>query len=64
VFCAGPLMKSLWRELPPGRQGAWAPDAAALAPEVVAAVRPGDLVMVKGSKASKAGLVLAALESL
>ncbi len=63
VFCAGPLMKSLWRELPASRQGAWAPDAAALAPEVVAAVRAGDLVMVKGSKASKASLVLAALES-
>ncbi len=63
VFCAGPLMKSLWRELPAARQGAWAPDAAALAPEVVAAVRAGDLVMVKGSKASKASLVLAALES-
>jgi UDP-N-acetylmuramoyl-tripeptide--D-alanyl-D-alanine ligase len=64
VFCAGPLMKSLWRALPPARQGAWAPDAATLAPEVVAAVRAGDLVMVKGSKASKASLVLAALESV
>jgi UDP-N-acetylmuramoyl-tripeptide--D-alanyl-D-alanine ligase len=63
VFCAGPLMKALWRALPPARRGAWAPDAATLAPEVVAAVRPGDLVMVKGSKASKASLVLAALES-
>ncbi len=63
VFCAGPLMKSLWRALPAARQGAWAPDAATLAPEVVAAVRAGDLVMVKGSKASKASLVLAALES-
>ena len=64
VFCAGPLMKSLWNELPAERQGAWAPDAAALAPEVVAAVRAGDVVMVKGSKASKAALVLAALESV
>ena len=63
VFCAGPLMQSLWRELPAGRRGAWAPDAATLAPEVVAAVRLGDVVMVKGSKASKASLVLAALES-
>ncbi len=63
VFCAGPLMKSLWRELAAARQGAWAPDAATLAPAVVAAVRAGDVVMIKGSKASKAGLVLAALES-
>ncbi len=63
VFCAGPLMKSLWSALPAARQGSWAPDAATLAPDVVAAVRAGDLVMVKGSKASKASLVLAALES-
>ncbi len=62
VFCAGPLMKSLWTELPAARQGAWAPDAEALAPQVTAAVKGGDVVMVKGSKASKASLVLAALE--
>ena len=62
VFCAGPLMRSLWCALPAARRGAWAADAASLASEVVAAVRPGDLVMVKGSKASKASLVLAALE--
>ena len=62
VFCAGPLMKSLWSELPAARRGAWAPDAEALAPQVTAVVRGGDVVMVKGSKASKASLVLAALE--
>ncbi len=64
VFCAGPLMKALYRALPEPMRGGWAPDAATLAPEVLTAVREGDVVMVKGSKASKASLVLQALEAL
>jgi UDP-N-acetylmuramoyl-tripeptide--D-alanyl-D-alanine ligase len=61
VFAAGPLMKSLWEALPPARRGAYAETAAALAPQVVAAVRAGDVVMVKGSNGSKASLVVRAL---
>lgn len=64
VFCAGPLMKSLWDALPPTRRGGYAPTAADLAPLVVRAVEPGDLVMVKGSNGSKAGAVAAALRAL
>jgi UDP-N-acetylmuramoyl-tripeptide--D-alanyl-D-alanine ligase len=64
VFCGGPLMKSLWDALPPTRRGGYAPDAADLAPLVVRAVEPGDLVMVKGSNGSKAGAVAAALRAL
>ena len=61
VFCAGPLMKDLYEALDPARRGAWAPDAEALIPTLSAAIAPGDLVMVKGSKASRAGAVAAAL---
>lgn len=61
VFCAGPLMKSLWDTLPPTRRGGYAETAAELAPQVVQAVEPGDVVMVKGSNGSKAGLVAQAL---
>jgi UDP-N-acetylmuramoyl-tripeptide--D-alanyl-D-alanine ligase len=64
VFCAGPLMKSLWDALPPTRRGAYADEAAALAPRVVTAAEPGDVVMVKGSNGSKAGLIAAALAAL
>jgi UDP-N-acetylmuramoyl-tripeptide--D-alanyl-D-alanine ligase len=64
VFCGGPLMKSLWDALPPTRRGGYAPDAADLAPLVVRAVEPGDLVMVKGSNGSRAGAVAAALRAL
>jgi len=61
VFLAGPLMKALWDSLPAARQGAYAPSAAELAPVLVEAVRPGDVVMVKGSNGSKASTLAAAL---
>jgi UDP-N-acetylmuramoyl-tripeptide--D-alanyl-D-alanine ligase len=64
VFAAGPLMKSLFDALPPTRRGAYAETAAELAPQVARAAEPGDLVMVKGSNGSKAGLVAQALLAL
>jgi UDP-N-acetylmuramoyl-tripeptide--D-alanyl-D-alanine ligase len=64
VFCAGPLMKSLWDALPPTRRGGYAVTAAELAPLVARAVEPGDLVMVKGSNGSSAGVVATALAAL
>jgi len=64
VYCAGPLMKFLWDALPPTRRGGYAETAAALAPQVVQAVRPGDVVMVKGSNGSKASTVAEALAGL
>jgi UDP-N-acetylmuramoyl-tripeptide--D-alanyl-D-alanine ligase len=64
VFCAGPLMKSLWDALPPTRRGGYARTAAELAPLVVRAAEPGDVVMVKGSNGSKAGAVAQALAAL
>ena len=64
VFCAGPLMKSLWDALPPTRRGGYAETAAELAPHVVQAAEPGDVVMVKGSNGSKASAVAAALGAL
>jgi UDP-N-acetylmuramoyl-tripeptide--D-alanyl-D-alanine ligase len=61
VFCAGPLMESLWQALPPNRRGGYANDAAALEPEVVSAVHAGDAVMVKGSAGSRMGPIVKAL---
>jgi UDP-N-acetylmuramoyl-tripeptide--D-alanyl-D-alanine ligase len=61
AFCAGPLMRSLWQALPPARRGGWAPSAAELAPCLTRAVGAGDVVMVKGSKASLASLLVSAL---
>jgi UDP-N-acetylmuramoyl-tripeptide--D-alanyl-D-alanine ligase len=64
VFCSGPLMKSLWDALPPTRRGGYAETAADLAPLVARAAEPGDVVMVKGSNGSKAGLIAQALARL
>ena len=64
VFCAGPLMKSLWDALPPTRRGGYAESAALLEPQLVGAIAPGDVVMVKGSKGSKAHALAAALAAL
>jgi UDP-N-acetylmuramoyl-tripeptide--D-alanyl-D-alanine ligase len=64
VYCAGPLMKSLWDALPSTRRGGYAENAAELAPQIARAIEPGDLVMVKGSNGSKAGAVTAALKAL
>ena len=61
VFCAGPLMKNLWEALPPSRRAGYAASAADLADEVVAAVAGGDVVMVKGSNGSRAGVIATAL---
>ena len=64
VFCAGPLMKFLWDALPSTRRGGYAETAADLAPQVVRAIEPGDVVMVKGSNGSKASAVASALAKL
>lgn len=61
VFTAGPLMRALHDALPAARRGGWAQDADALAPLVADALRPGDVVMIKGSNGSKASAVVRAL---
>jgi UDP-N-acetylmuramoyl-tripeptide--D-alanyl-D-alanine ligase len=61
VFCAGPLMRQLWERLPAERRGGYAETSAALESDVLAAVRGGDVVMVKGSLGSRMGPVVKAL---
>ena len=62
VFCCGPLMRSLWEALPSERAGGYAETSALLEPQVLAAIRPGDAVMVKGSLGSRMGIIVKALE--
>jgi UDP-N-acetylmuramoyl-tripeptide--D-alanyl-D-alanine ligase len=61
VFCSGPLMRALWEALPAAHQGSYAETAVALEPQVVAAVRDGDALMVKGSLGSRMGPIVKAL---
>ncbi len=64
VFTAGPLMSHLWEVLPGAMRGGHAADSATLAPLASAAVHPGDVVTVKGSAASRTGLIVRALLAL
>lgn len=64
VFTAGPLMAHLRDALPPHLRGGHAADSQALVAEVCAAVRAGDVVMVKGSAGSRMGRVVEALLTL
>jgi UDP-N-acetylmuramoyl-tripeptide--D-alanyl-D-alanine ligase len=62
VFCSGPLMHALWEALPSSRRGGYAETAAALESAVLAAIRDGDAVMVKGSLGSKMAPIVKAME--
>ncbi len=64
LYACGPLMRHLFDAVPAGHRAVHAPDAAALAPLVAAAVRPGDAVLVKGSLGSRMRLVVERLEGL
>jgi len=61
VFTAGRLMRHLHDALPPEMRGGHAENAEALAPIVAAAVRAGDVVLVKGSAGSRMGSVVSSL---
>jgi UDP-N-acetylmuramoyl-tripeptide--D-alanyl-D-alanine ligase len=62
VFAAGPLMKHLFEALPGHLQGAWRDRASDLSAVVVAAVQSGDMVIVKGSNASRMSAIVDALK--
>ena len=62
VYAAGQLMRHLWDALPDAMRGLYAGDAVGLVGPVLDAVRPGDIVMVKGSNASKVSAVARALK--
>jgi UDP-N-acetylmuramoyl-tripeptide--D-alanyl-D-alanine ligase len=62
VFCCGPLMRNLWDSLSAGKRGGYAESAAGLEAQVLAAVRAGDVLMVKGSNGSKTKAIVTALE--
>jgi UDP-N-acetylmuramoyl-tripeptide--D-alanyl-D-alanine ligase len=62
VFAAGPLMAHLVEGLPPERRGGYAASAAELEAAVLANVRAGDVVMVKGSKGILVSRIVKALK--
>ncbi|ACA14830.1 UDP-N-acetylmuramoylalanyl-D-glutamyl-2,6-diaminopimelate--D-alanyl-D-alanyl ligase [Methylobacterium sp. 4-46] len=63
VFVAGPLMAELFEALPAGTRGVAAASSADLLDAVVAEIRPGDAVMVKGSNSTRMGRIVEALKA-
>jgi UDP-N-acetylmuramoyl-tripeptide--D-alanyl-D-alanine ligase len=64
VHCVGPRMAALWEALPSHQRGKAVATADELGARVHALVRPGDVVLVKGSKASLVSRVVDLLRNL
>ncbi len=62
VYCCGPQMHNLWDALSTGKQGGYADSAANLETQVLAAIRAGDAIMIKGSFGSRMKIIVDALE--
>jgi UDP-N-acetylmuramoyl-tripeptide--D-alanyl-D-alanine ligase len=63
LFCAGPLMRGLFEASPQAMRGFAAERSADIKDSLIAAVRAGDVVMVKGSNGSAMGPIVAALRA-
>ncbi len=63
LYAAGPLMQNLWDATPVARRGRYAATSQELSASVVAGVRPGDCVMIKGSLGSRMGPIADALRN-
>lgn len=63
VYACGPMMQSLWQQLPPFRQGLWKPTSEELEKKLLADIRAGDVLMIKGSLGSKMGPLLEAIKN-
>ncbi|MBC8338136.1 MAG: UDP-N-acetylmuramoylalanyl-D-glutamyl-2,6-diaminopimelate--D-alanyl-D-alanine ligase [Rhodospirillales bacterium] len=61
VFAAGPFMEALWKALPKPLHGGYAATSQEVMALVVDAVRPGDVLVVKGSAGSRIGPIVEAL---
>lgn len=64
VHCVGPRMRALWDALPATKRGHRVDSAEALMPKARSLVDAGDIVLVKGSKASRVSRVVEALKAL
>ncbi|MFT9094257.1 MAG: UDP-N-acetylmuramoyl-tripeptide--D-alanyl-D-alanine ligase [Gluconobacter cerinus] len=63
AFCCGTHMHALYEALPETVRGGYAPDASSLAPLLCDALRPGALLLVKGSLGCRMRDVIAALDN-
>ena len=64
VHCVGPRMRHLWDALPEDRRGQRVEAVDDLLPVLKTLIRPGDILLVKGSKGSKVSRAVDALRKL
>ncbi len=62
VYCVGPRMHALWDLLPKHLRGAYSEESASLKPLLVEDIRPGDVIMIKGSLGTRMGPLVEALK--
>jgi UDP-N-acetylmuramoyl-tripeptide--D-alanyl-D-alanine ligase len=62
VFACGEMMRGLFEALPRARRGAYAKTSEQLTPLLTNGVRPGDIVMIKGSLGSRMAPLVEALQ--
>ena len=58
VFASGAQMKALWDALPAPRRGGYAATSAELKPLLMAALKSGDTVLVKGSNGARMSVIV------
>ena len=63
VFLCGSQMATLWERIPKSRRGAYGQKSADIADAVVAVMKDGDVVLVKGSLGSRMAVVIEALKA-
>lgn len=63
VFASGPNMAHLYARLAQGQKGGWAERSEGIREALVAAIKPGDVVMVKGSNGSRMAPLVEALKA-
>ncbi len=63
LYAAGPLMANLWARVPAHRRGAYAETSNGIRDALLAGLRPGDVVMVKGSLGSRMGPLVEAIRA-
>ncbi|MEQ8340962.1 MAG: UDP-N-acetylmuramoyl-tripeptide--D-alanyl-D-alanine ligase [Marinovum algicola] len=64
VFCVGPLSKNLWQALPAEKRGKWQPTVADILSDVRRDLRAGDVLLVKGSKATGLSALVDAIRKM
>jgi UDP-N-acetylmuramoyl-tripeptide--D-alanyl-D-alanine ligase len=63
LYAAGPLMANLWARVPDARRGAHAATSDGIREALLAGLKPGDVVMIKGSLGSRMGPLVEAIRA-